>query len=67
MAKHFVTTMNKNLFDDYCKDLLMSYKNTTQKYPKYVYEEDDIAKYRNMSKFIEIIYINIYVYIYIFI
>ncbi len=45
MAEHFVTTMNKKLFDDYGKDLLMSYKNTTQKYPMYVYVEDDIAKY----------------------
>ena len=42
MAKHFVTTMNKRLFDDYGKDLLVSYMNTSQKYPIYVYVEDDI-------------------------
>jgi hypothetical protein len=45
MAKHFVTTMNKKLFDQYGKDLLVSYMNTKQKYPIYVYVEDDIQKY----------------------
>ena len=49
MAKHFVTTMNKRLFDEYGKDLLISYKNTQQKYPMYVYVEDDMAKYPIMQ------------------
>ena len=49
MAKHFVTTMNKRLFDDYGKDLLISYMNTSQKYPIYVYVEDDIQKYPIMK------------------
>ena len=57
MAKHFVTTMNKKLFDDYGKDLLMSYKNTNQKYPMYVYVEDDITKYPIMQN---IIYVPLY-------
>ena len=52
MAKHFVTTMNKKLFDDYGKDLLMSYMNTNQKYPIYVYVEDDISKYPIMKNVI---------------
>ena len=52
MAKHFVTTMNKKLFDDYGKDLLVSYMNTSQKYPIYVYVEDDIQKYPIMKNVI---------------
>ena len=32
----FVTTMNKKLFDDYGKDLLVSYMNTSQKYPMFM-------------------------------
>ena len=52
MAKHFVTTMNKRLFDDYGKDLLISYMNTSQKYPIYVYVEDDIQKYPIMKNVI---------------
>lgn len=52
MAKHFVTTMNKKLFDDYGKDLLVSYMNTSQKYPIYVYVEDDISKYPIMKNVI---------------
>ena len=57
MAKHFVTTMNKKLFNDYGKDLLLSYMNTSQKYPMYVYVEDDITKYPIMQN---IIYVPLY-------
>ena len=57
MAKHFVTTMNKKIFDDYGKDLLMSYMNTSQKYPIYVYVEDDISKYPIMKN---VIYVSLF-------
>tara|TARA_B100000003_G_scaffold172233_1_gene159989 strand:+ start:329 stop:1051 length:723 start_codon:yes stop_codon:yes gene_type:complete len=57
MAKHFVTTMNKKLFDDYGKDLLVSYMNTSQKYPIYVYVEDDISKYPIMKN---VIYVSLF-------
>ena len=57
MAKHFVTTMNKRLFDEYGKDLLLSYKNTGQKFPLYVYVEDKIDKYPIMQN---IIYVPLY-------
>ena len=57
MAKHFVTTMNKKLFDDYGKDLLISYMNTSQKYPIYVYVEDDIQKYPIMKN---VIYVSLF-------
>ena len=56
-GKHFVTTMNKKLFDDYGKDLLMSYMNTSQKYPIYVYVEDDISKYPIMKN---VIYVSLF-------
>ena len=57
MAKHFVTTMNKKLFNDYGKDLLLSYMNTSQKYPIYVYVEDDISKYPIMKN---VIYVSLF-------
>ena len=57
MAKIFVTTMNKKLFDSYGKDLLMSYKNTGQKFPIYVYVEDNIEKYPIMQN---VIYVPLY-------
>ena len=57
MDKVFITTMNKKLFDNFGKDLLVSYKNSNQKYPMYVYVEDDIKRYPIMNN---ITYINLY-------
>ena len=57
MAKFFVTTMNKKLFDSYGKDLLISYKNTGQKFPIYVYVEDDIERYPVIQN---VIYVPLY-------
>ena len=54
--EHFVTTMNKKLFDDYGKDLLVSYMNTSQKYI-YVYVEDDIKNITIMKNVIYVLYL----------
>ena len=49
--------MNKKLFDDYGKDLLVSYMNTNQKIYIYVYVEDDIQKYPIMKN---VIYVSLF-------